>query len=89
MKLSLRRADKRDDFALVAAVDAEVGFVGGKERVARVEFAHADEAEIGEVGMTVGIATSEVVQLIIILGAVECDFQHSDRDQSQYGLARS
>jgi hypothetical protein len=36
--------DKRNGFALVTAVDAEVGEIDGEDKVLRVELPRADEA---------------------------------------------
>src|SRR5438045_590308 len=74
VSLLLRRSQQRDDFPLVAPVDAEVG-VDGDERVVRIEFAHADQAEIGEIGVTLGVASSQFPQLLPIFVQIEGQLQ--------------
>ena len=76
VSLLVGRADYGDDFALVAAIDTEVIFIDGYDCVARVEFAHADETEIGQVGMAIGVAGGEVVERIGVAFAVERDANH-------------
>jgi hypothetical protein len=67
----VRGAKDGNDFALIAAIDAEIGFVGGKDCVARIEFAHADKAEIGQVWLPIGIANCEILKLREVARAIK------------------
>src|SRR5207245_6228818 len=70
--LSIRRAKCGDDFALIAAVDAEVRFIHRDHQVPRIEFAHPNQAQISEVRMTVFITSSEVMKRSDLARAIEC-----------------
>jgi hypothetical protein len=50
--------DQRDDLAPVASINAEIA-VHGDDPVVREQLAHADEAEVGEVGMAIRMAPGE------------------------------
>jgi len=52
----LRRTDKGDGFALVSSVDTKILPIDRDHVVARIKLAHADEAKVSEIGLTVGIA---------------------------------
>ena len=55
LRLSLRRGDQGDDVALVAAIHAKV-LVDGDDAVLRMELAHPNEAEVGQVWFAITIA---------------------------------
>jgi len=59
--LSARRVEEGNGFPLVAAINAKVVLIGRKNCVARVQFAHADQAEIGEIRMAVSVAAGELL----------------------------
>jgi hypothetical protein len=52
--------NQRDNGTATAAIDAEIGQVGGDYGVGWVQFVEADEAEVGEIGLTVGVANCEL-----------------------------
>ena len=54
--LGLGRADNRDGFAFVTAKDSEVFAVGRENGMRRIQFAHADETEVGQIGFSLGIS---------------------------------
>jgi len=42
-----------DDFAFVASVDTKISFIDRDDGMVGVEFAHANETEVGDVGLSV------------------------------------
>jgi hypothetical protein len=66
------RADERDSLALVAPVDAKVLPVCRGDAVTRVELAHPNQAQVGEIGLTVCIPLRQRRQVREVLTAVEC-----------------
>src|ERR1700722_16402346 len=66
-----RRGQQRDGFALVAAVDPKIVIVHRNDRVARIEFAHAHQAKIGEIRMAVGVAEGESPKMFELAWAAE------------------
>src|ERR1017187_4134966 len=56
VQLRLRRTDQGNRFALISAVNAEVLAVHRNNTVSGKEFAQANQAQIGQIGMTVGVA---------------------------------
>ena len=49
-----------DDFAFVSTVDAKIRFVDGKDGVFWKQFTHANQAKVGEIGMTISIALCKI-----------------------------
>jgi hypothetical protein len=82
------RAEDGNDLALVAPKDAEVGFVGGKNGMARIKFAHTDETKISQVWLAVGVASCEVLKLVEVARAVKGNAQRFAVKHSQNGGAR-
>ena len=70
-KSTLGRAQNRNRFALVAAVHPKVCPVDGNHGMLGEEFAHPDEAQIGEVGLPIGITVSEPGELVEMIAAVK------------------
>jgi hypothetical protein len=68
---AFRRTDEGDRLTFVAPVDPEVAAIHGDDAVARVELAHADEAEVREVGAPIGVSLREGRELRQVLPAVE------------------
>jgi hypothetical protein len=66
--------DQRDGFALVSAVDPKV-LVHSNDSVLRVKLAHADQAEVGQIGLAIGVTNGKVQELIYVAGALEGDAQ--------------
>ena len=69
-RLAARGRDKGDYFALIAAIDAKV-FVDGEDAVLRVQFAHPDQAEIGQVRFAITIAFGQGGKLRQVIVAIE------------------
>jgi len=69
------RADEGNGLTFVPAVDAEIFSIHYYDAVARIEIAHADQAKVGEIGLTISIATGESCELRQVILAVErqCD----------------
>jgi hypothetical protein len=83
-RLSIWWRDKRDYFALVAAINAKV-FVDGKDAVLRMQLAHPDEAEVGQVRFAIAIAFGQGSQLGQVVVAIEGEpdqifFNHFEYD---------
>jgi hypothetical protein len=58
-------------------IDPEITFIDRYYCVARIEFTHADQTEIGQVRRAVGIALRQCLQLLEILAAIEGEAQHA------------
>lgn len=67
---SARRANERNGFAFVAAIDAEVA-IHGDDGMPGKQLAHAHQAEIREVRMPIGVAVRKRNQLEKVIIAVE------------------
>src|SRR5437868_5251280 len=52
---ALRRTDEGNGLPLVAAINAEIFQIHSDHRQFRMQFAHADETEIGEIRPPIGI----------------------------------
>ena len=68
-----RRADGRDHFALVAAIDAEIGDVNCDHRMSGIELTHADEAKVREVGIPILVTIRQFGQCFQVAGKIESD----------------
>ena len=82
--LPVRRRDERDYFALVAAINKKV-FVDGDDAVLRMQFAHPDEAEVGQVRFAITIAFGQGSKLRQVIVAIEGEpdqtfFNHFEDD---------
>ena len=49
----LWRAQGRDRLAFIAAVDTEIILIHSDDDMARIEFAHANQTQIGEIGFAI------------------------------------
>ena len=70
LSLSIGWRDERDYFAPVAAINAKV-FVDGKDVVLRMQLAHPDKAEVGQVRFAIAIAFGQGGQLREVVVAIE------------------
>ena len=57
------RTQQRNRLSLISPIPAKVAFIHRNYRMARVEFAHPNEAQIGEIRVPVGIAVCQFTQL--------------------------
>lgn len=53
------RVDERDRFPAATAVDAEVSHVGCNDRMPGMKFTQANQTEVGEVWLAVGISRGQ------------------------------
>ncbi len=79
----MRRTDKRDGFAFVSPVDAEIFAIHCDDTVAGVKLAHADEAKIGKIGLAVAIAARKGCELGQMVLAVESESDQSVSDHRE------
>src|SRR5690348_11901923 len=63
--------DERDHFSSALPVDAEVPYVRRNDRIARMQFAEADETEIRQVGLPIGVSAGELSESGEMSGYVE------------------
>ena len=75
--------DQRDDLAFVATVDPEVVTIHGDHAVPRIQLAHPDEAEVGQIRRAVVISLRETCQLRQMVLDLERDGDQSIRDHPQ------
>lgn len=68
---SLRRAQERDCLAFVAPEHAEVSAVDRNHYMFWKKFAHSHQAQIGEVGLAIGVPVCETCELHQVVAAVE------------------
>ncbi len=78
------RRDEGNHLALVSAVDVEVS-VHRDHAVLRMQFAHPDQAKVGEVGVAVAITLREGGELRQMIGEIEPEpdqtfFNHFEED---------
>jgi hypothetical protein len=67
----------------VAAINAKVSPIRRNHRMAGVQFAHPDQAQIGQIRMAVAISLGEFLQLIHVLETVESQSKHLALHQLQ------
>src|SRR5580700_10890779 len=81
------RTEQRNGFALIAAINAKI-IVDGNYGVTREEFAHPDEAKIGQVRLSIRIANREIVKMLNVLSTIERHPEHAACDQGQCCLGK-
>jgi hypothetical protein len=62
--LPSRWVNKENHVAASAAVDTEVGRVGSDHRILWVQFAQANQTNVGKVGLAIGVAEREFFQSV-------------------------
>ena len=89
-ELWIGRADKGNGFAFVPPVDAEIFAIHCDDAVVGVKLAHADEAKVGEIGLTVAVAAGEGCELGQMVLAVErkSDQSVSDHRENEGHIAQ-
>ena len=82
--------NERNHLSPVAPVYAEVGKVGRNDRVLRIEFTHPNQAQIGEVRITVEITGREFRNAGCVLSQAEteCHQATSDEIEDQSGITQ-
>ena len=71
MVSTLGRADERNRLAFVATIGAEICPIDGEDAVVGVKLANANQAQVGKVGMAIGVALGELGELRQVVAAVE------------------
>jgi len=66
----LWRAEQRNSFALVAAVDTEIGFVNRQHSMPGKEFAHPNDAQVSQVWAAISIANRQIMKLLQMTRAI-------------------
>jgi hypothetical protein len=69
--LFIRWRDERNRVAFVASIDSKIGTIHGDDAVFWKNFAHANQAKIGEVGLAVTVALRERSQLRQMIVAIK------------------
>src|ERR1035441_143163 len=81
----LRRTDQGTRSALITAVNAEVLAIHSNDTVPGKELAQANQAQIGQIGMTVGVTQRQSFELRQVVVAVksECDQSLANQGEDQ------
>jgi len=82
------RHDEGNPFPLVTAVDAEIP-IHGNDGMTRVTFTQANEAKVGEIRRTIGIAFGEHGESLAVVGNRKIKADESGFDQCEGYLGRS
>jgi hypothetical protein len=61
----------RDNFALIFSIDAEIILIDGNDRMSRIQLTHSNQAKIGQIGLAIGVTSSQFLELQDVLGTVE------------------
>jgi len=77
-------ANKGDNFPLVAPVNSEIFAVRCDYTVTRIELAHANQAQIRQIGFTIGEAFCKPFELWKVVGAIKGNGHQSFSDHRQY-----
>lgn len=72
-----RRAKEGNHLAFIPPIDPEISFVYGGDRVPRIELTHADQAHIREIGVTISITLSKILQDFKMFPAFERNFKNA------------
>jgi hypothetical protein len=72
-KLSIGRCNKRDGLTLVAPIDPKISAINRYDAMSRVEFAHTDEAKIGEIRRSVHVCSRELCQRLQMICRIKCE----------------
>lgn len=78
-----RWAEDGNGFTIVPPVDAEIFLVHGDNSMVGKKLAHADEAQISQVGVAALVSFRQLCQVRLMLRGLEGDLQHSVLDQGQ------
>src|SRR5438270_1297411 len=65
-----RRTDCRDHFSFVSTINPKI-LINRNHPVIRIQLAHADEAEVGEIGLPVRVSSRERGQLRQMIATIE------------------
>jgi hypothetical protein len=65
------RADYGDDFAFVPSVNSEVLSIHSENAQARIKLTQANQTEIGQVRISIGVASSQSLELRPMFPAIE------------------
>jgi len=101
MRLRRLRGDKRNRLAAPAPVDFEIIQIRGDDGIFRIEFAHADEADISEIRRAIRIAGGQLGEAGKLSGEIEsgphqaivderqsyCGASEVERGLGEYGFA--
>src|SRR5271165_3178174 len=58
-----RRAEDGNRLPLIPPINSEIALVDGDNRVARIEFAHADETKVGQIRLAIHVTPRQLSQL--------------------------
>lgn len=76
--------DERNHLAAIPAIHAEVVQIGRDDGVLRVQFGHANQADVGEIGIAVAITRGELAQSHEMIGGVEDRPDESGANQVEH-----
>ena len=79
-----RRANDWDPVPAISPIDAEIRFIHRQHGCLGVHFAHANQAQVGQIGVTVGIAVGQRSHFLDVPWEVKSNSQEATLKQRHY-----